>query len=237
MSGPRRVSPSECRIDSPAADVPKGFLTNRQLLGSPRKQLMRTLAGIVVLALMAVNSFGQDGSGVRTALIRGMELPYEVVDGLAIHAGDIILGTAEEVARWTAERPDGTRSRVRNAVPSGYYPSGLFCTWPNGIIPYVIDDSVPSRERTEVLRAIRAWDSQTVLRFVERTSRHQDYLRFTLGPVSGTWICAEDSPGAQVVVVEQPDSASNLLHVLRAVFRRATSTPRHGCTATFRANM
>ena len=175
---------------------------------------MRTLAGIVVLALMAVNSFGQDESHVRTALIRGMEFPYEVVDGLAIHEGDIILGTAEDVARWTAERPGETRSRVRNAVPTGYYPSGLFCTWPDGIIPYVIDDSVPSRERMEVLRAIRAWDSQTVLRFVERTSRHQDYLRFTLGPVSGTGICAEDGPGQQVLMVEQNDSASNVLHGL-----------------------
>ena len=30
--------------------------------------------------------------------VRGRELPYEVIDGMAVHGGDIVLGTVEEAA-------------------------------------------------------------------------------------------------------------------------------------------
>ena len=103
--------------------------------------------------------------------------------------------------------------KSQSAVPSGYRPDGSLCLWPNGIIPYVIDDSVPEREAMEVLEAIRIWDTKTVLQFVERTSRHERYLHFTRRSVPGIGICQEGA-GAQVVWVEQPDSVFNLLHVL-----------------------
>ena len=141
---------------------------------------MKTLAGFVLITLLAVAAPAQDGSRARTAVIRGMELPYEVIAGYAVHAGDIILGTAEEVAGWDT---GGARSTL--AVPSGYRPSGLFCTWPDGIIPYVIDDNVPRREEEEVRKAIRTWDTQTILRFVKRAPHHEHYLRFTLGAIPG----------------------------------------------------
>ena len=158
--------------------------------------MAKTLAGVVLITLITSAAQAQDGSRVRTALFDGIELPYEVVHGLAIHAGDIILGRAEEVAGWSLERS----SEVARAVPSGHRPSGIFCIWPNGIIPYLIDDNVPGRER--ILRAIRAWDTKTVLRFVERTSQHEDYLRFGSGSVSGTWICNGDSPGEQIFQIQ-----------------------------------
>ena len=168
-------------------------------------QLKRTLASIVVLAVMAVDSSAQDGSRVRTASIRGMELPYEVVGGLAVYAGDIILGTAEDVIGGTAG--------ARNAVPTGYRSSGLFCTWPNGVIPYVIDDNVPRRVRDLILQGIRTWDTQTVLRFVRREVGHEHYLRFMLGPASGVSICQEGGPGEQRIVVDR-NTTWPLLHKL-----------------------
>ena len=146
------------------------------------------------------------------AVIRGMELPYEVVDGLAVHDGHIILGKAEEVARWTADgtlRPSGRSPGIQYAVTSGYRSSGLFCTWPDGIVPYLIDDNVPGRDR--ILRAVREWDSKTVLRFVERTPQHKDYLRFASGSVSGTWICTGDSPGEQVLQIESGGSSYEVI--------------------------
>ena len=174
---------------------------------------MKTPAAFALIALTAVHAFAQHGSGVRTVMIHGRELPYEIVDGLAVHAGDIILGTAQEVATWRAtgrRLPDGLHP-ARQAVPSGYGSSGLFCIWRDGIIPYVIEDNVPEQARTEILKAIRSWDTQTVLRFVERTPRHEDYIRFTVGPWSGTWICGY---GVQDVVVGQYESASNMVHVI-----------------------
>lgn len=130
------------------------------------------------------------------------EIAYEVIDGLAIHAGDVILGTAAEVAAWNADWSPGSGEPppIRRFAPDGKRQDGSLCVWPGGLIPYVIDDGVPGRER--ILRAIREWDTKTVLRFVERTSQHDDYLRFTLGSVSGTWLCAGDSPGEQIIQVE-----------------------------------
>ena len=163
----------------------------------------KTPAGFLVLMLTAIAAQAQDGCRARTALIRGMELPYEVVDGLAVYGGDVILGTADEVAGWSARRSPltGGLPRARSAVPYGKEQDGSPCLWPDGIVPYVIDDNVPGRDT--IVRAIREWDTKTVLRFVERTPQHADYLRFTLGPVSGTYLCSEhSSPGAKVILIE-----------------------------------
>lgn len=164
---------------------------------------MRTFAGFVLITLVALGAHAQDEPRVRTAAVPGTEQPSRVVDGLPIGARDeVVLETAEEV--------------VRRAVPTGYRPDGSPCLWPNGVIPYVIDDNVPQRERLEVLKAVRTWDTETVLRFVERTARHPNYVHFTIGPVSGStnW-CGRGGPiGVHWQVVEVPDSADNLLHVL-----------------------
>ena len=131
------------------------------------------------------------------------ELPYEVVGGLAVYAGDIILGTADEVARWGAEwspRGPGGSPSTRNAAPYSPRQDGSPCIWPGGVVPYVIDDDVPGRNR--ILRAIREWDTKTVLRFVKRRPRHRNYLRFALGPISGTYLCRDDNPGAQIQTIE-----------------------------------
>ena len=129
---------------------------------------------------------------------RGAEMPYEVIDGLAVYDGDIILGTAEEVAGWSAEW-GGDPPQPRMAAPYQRRQDGSPCIWPGGIVPYVIEDDVPGRDT--ILRAIREWGTRTVLRFVERTSQ-QNYLRFALGPVSGTYLCREDSPGEQIQLIQ-----------------------------------
>ena len=92
-----------------------------------------------------------------------------------------------------------TATPAYGAVPYGKKQDGSPCIWPGGTVPYVIDDDVPGRER--VLQAIRTWDTKTVLRFVERTPQHQDYLRFTTGAVSGTYLCEDDRPGEQIFQV------------------------------------
>lgn len=56
------------------------------------------LALTMVIAAGVQALDGSDGSRVRTTIFRGAEMPYEVVNGLAVYAGDIILGTVEEVA-------------------------------------------------------------------------------------------------------------------------------------------
>lgn len=180
---------------------------------------MRIAFAILFVASITV-AHAQDGPRVRVAIINGVELPYEVVEGLAVYAGDIILGTAEEVSRWTVQPSSRIWKRsppVRGAVPMGHTQSGLFCTWPDGIVPYVIDADVPGRERQELLRAVREWDDKTVLRFIPREPQHRDYVRFTFGTPGGSWRCSDvegDGIGETRLQVEPNDSSSNLLHVI-----------------------
>ena len=161
-----------------------------------RSPILCLLCGVLSSAPAAA----QDGTALRTTVFRGAEIAYEVIDGLAIYDGDIILGTAEEVAGWGAEwsPQTGGLPPISRAAPPGRRQNGAPCLWPGGIIPYVIDDDVPGRDR--ILRAIREWDTKTILRFVERTSQ-QDYLHYTLGSVSGAWLCAGDSPGNVVIQI------------------------------------
>ena len=145
---------------------------------------MKTLAAFVLpIALIAVVASPPDDVRARGALDFGV--PYEVVAGLAVYEGDLILGAADEVALWSAERWRAAGARLSaGAVPSGYRPDGTFCTWPDGIIPYVIDDDVPRRDI--ILRVIETVNRQTVLRFVERMPQHDDYVRFTLAARGGS---------------------------------------------------
>ena len=143
--------------------------------------MTRTLSAIVLISLLAIaDAEGQDGSRVRTTMFHGLELPYEVVDGQAVYAGDIILGTAEEAA---AHAPSGGRPRPLD-VPrvSQLAPVPPELLWPGGIIPYVIDDDVPHPEW--ILEAMRVWNEQTVVEFVDRTTE-RDYLRFAVRETGG----------------------------------------------------
>ena len=110
--------------------------------------------------------------GGATTVFRGQELTYEVIDGLAMHGGDIILGTAEEAA---AAAPRAAALRKAN-LPwrrnSGPEREGL---WPGGVIPYVIDPDVANSQ--DILRAIEEWNSKTIISLVERTTE-EDYVRF-----------------------------------------------------------
>lgn len=112
------------------------------------------------------------GEGVvATTVFRGQELTYTVTDGLAIHGGDIILGTAEEAA---AAAPLAAAAELQPATHQGteHEDEGL---WPGGVIPYVIDHDVSNAQ--DVLRAIEEWNSKTVISLVERTTE-EDYVRF-----------------------------------------------------------
>ena len=140
-----------------------------------RRNVVKTLVGFVLITSIATGAQAQDGSRLRTTMLFGMELSYEVVDGLAVHAGDIVLGTAEQAA---AHAPAGELVLSPEGPPVSRlapYPTGVL--WPSGIVPYVIDDDVPMRE--SIIGAIGIWNAKTVVRFVQR-SEQPDYLRFAV---------------------------------------------------------
>ena len=159
-----------------------------------RNQSCRRRTGIVGAVFMALLTCGEafplpsDRGIFQTTVFRGRELSYQVIDGMAIHDGDIVLGTAEEAAAAASprSRPGGfpdIQGQARcgriglstaTAVESEYL-------WPGGVIPYVIDEDVTNSQ--EVLRAIEQWNSKTVISLVERTTQ-EDYVRFKFATIT-----------------------------------------------------
>ena len=131
---------------------------------------------------------------VRTgvAIYRGQGLRYEVVDGLAIHGGDMILGTVEEVAaeyrRWRSTKTptgDWLERRDISAIEDKFL-------WPNGRVPYVIDPGFEEEQLQDIQEGIAEWNSRTVISMVERTAE-PDYVR--LRPWTDLWVCGRAALG------------------------------------------
>jgi astacin len=132
----------------------------------------------------------------RTGYIRGCtfdlkEVEYSEIDGNAILEGDILLGTLEEMEKFA------------EMVRSGEIPRGVGLTnrkkrWTRGIVPYVIDQSIPAEQHGLIQQAIQHWIEKTPIRFVKRTPENEkefpNYVRLekkapgcfaTLGMVGG----------------------------------------------------
>ena len=107
----------------------------------------------------------------RTGVYRGRVVTYEIIDGLAVWDGDIILGTPEELEPCgECAAPDQTLDNRNKALAV----SSKERLGPGGIIPYVID---PELLNPNVLDAIRHWEQNTPIRFVE-TMGQPNWVRF-----------------------------------------------------------
>ena len=101
---------------------------------------------------------------IRTGVYRGHRVTYQVINGLAVVEGDIILGTPEEL-----EPPAGSQLiKGADAAKEAVARSDSDFLWPGGVIPYVIDAGLPEPQR--VLDAIQHWNENTVMQLVERTN-------------------------------------------------------------------
>ena len=110
---------------------------------------------------------------IRTGVYRGHVVSYEVIDGLAVWDGDIILGTPEELSPANVPPPGNTLDN-RNKISTISSKESL---WPGGIVPYVLD---PELTNPYVHDAIRHWEQNTPIRFVERTDQ-PNWVRFAPG--------------------------------------------------------
>jgi len=141
------------------------------------KGVLYALLGAFLLALPSrAAPFPPAEGSAATTVFRGQELTYEVVDGLAMHGGDIILGTAEQAA---AAAPRAAALRMANLPARRNFGQERDGLWPGGVIPYVIDQGVANSQ--DILKAIEEWNSKTVISLVERTTE-QDYVRFKSAP-------------------------------------------------------
>ena len=102
---------------------------------------------------------------------RGLVLDYEVIDGMAVHGGDMVLGTAAEAAAAAPsrepaepERSEGLARRDANAVQH---------LWPGGRVPYEIDERIEGEDLKVIHAALEEWNSKTVIEFFPRTDEQQ----------------------------------------------------------------
>ena len=123
--------------------------------------------------IASAQQFSPVARDIRTGVYRGQVVTYEVIDGLAIWDGDIILGTPEELSPTNAAAPGNTPDN-RNKISAVSSKERL---WPGGIIPYVID---PELTNPHVPDAIRHWNENTVIQLVERTDQ-PNWVRFRPG--------------------------------------------------------
>jgi hypothetical protein len=133
------------------------------------------------------------GEEVRTGIImlpsgRVTSVEYAVVDDKAVFEGDIVLGTVDEVQQVTDILSQATaQGDDAGVILQGIGISAEKYRWPNALMPYEIAPNLPNQQR--VHDAIAHWESETNMRFVQRTSanatQHPNFVRVI--PATGCW--------------------------------------------------
>jgi hypothetical protein len=105
---------------------------------------------------------------------------YEVIDGMAVFEGDIILGTAEELAR-----PSPFDSSQPESVVESAGRSNINFRWVNGVVPYEIDsafDNPPAGQISSAgIRAVMDEYNNTTPYWFRPRNGENDYIRFVRG--------------------------------------------------------
>ena len=125
---------------------------------------------------------------------RGRVLPYVVVDGLAVHAGDMVLGRIEDLEPQPPLAKSGKSSDQPPWERRDLSPHREEYLWPEGVVPYVIDTDVSAEQQQNIEEAIRVWNDRTVLslvagsdepNFVRFSNVISGYCRSSVGMVGG----------------------------------------------------
>jgi hypothetical protein len=102
-------------------------------------------------------------SGTKIGFISGVTfgpraVKYEVIDGLAVFEGDIVLGAADDLdAELEMLRSDPSLPIEAIVI------TGSRHRWPNGVVPWDIDPTLPNQAR--VTDAIQHWETSTSFTF------------------------------------------------------------------------
>ena len=120
----------------------------------------------------AIKSDHRLNGSIGVAILGGEALHYEVIDGIAIHDGDMVLGTVEEVVEATRRWRSGKAVSGSLPVRRSLSPEGGGYLWPDGIIPYEIEPGFTARALQDIEAAIHEWNSRTILILVERTTEY-----------------------------------------------------------------
>ncbi|WP_163997576.1 Dot/Icm T4SS effector Zinc-dependent metalloprotease LegP [Pyxidicoccus caerfyrddinensis] len=144
---------------------------------------------------------------VRTTYLRigsgsqPRELRYADVDGVAVFEGDIILGRVSDLPKQPGE-----------VSAQGVAISGAGYRWPNALVPYTIDPTLPTQGR--VTAAIRHWQERTNVRFILRDATNAALFPnfVTFQPGAGCSSSVGKRGGQQFVNLAGGCSTGNTIH-------------------------
>ncbi|HUS06810.1 MAG TPA: M12 family metallopeptidase, partial [Bryobacteraceae bacterium] len=161
------------------------------------------------LALFVLGVSALAARDLKSGYFRGRPVTYEVINGDAVTEGDIVLGTAEEMA---VSRPDaGTRAKTVSHEAIDVTTTTR--RWPGGVIPYTVDSDVPDKKR--ITDGIQHWIDNTGLSLVPRTSE-ANYVRFSrftgAGDVCGNSQVGMAGRGAQRINLADDCDSSTVIH-------------------------
>lgn len=98
------------------------------------------------------------------------EVRYNAIGGRAIFEGDIDLGPIDDMQQWRESVLAMRRGAHADTVaPRGLKITGERFRWPGGVVPWTTTDAL----RPLVEQAIRHWEQNTRIRFVERTPANE----------------------------------------------------------------
>lgn len=128
---------------------------------------------------------------IRTGFVSGITfankaVQYAAVNNRAVFEGDIILGSVDEMERRTALTRTGATGD-EEGIARGVAITGEQYRWPNARMPYEVDGAFPNKQR--VTDAVTHWETNTNMRFVERTAanaaQYPNYVHVFAG--DGCW--------------------------------------------------
>jgi Astacin (Peptidase family M12A) len=140
-------------------------------------------------------AFPELGSEVIKISKNGATITVEKKGDYYVYGGDVLL-TKEQFEKLKAPA-NGNRTAINNA--NSY--------WPNKIVYYTINSSLPNQAR--VTGAIANWEANTPLRFVQRTNQ-RDYVEFVPGSGCSSYI--GKIGGRQPVTLASGCSTGSTIH-------------------------
>ncbi|MDZ7800839.1 MAG: M12 family metallopeptidase [Trueperaceae bacterium] len=141
-----------------------------------------------------VERYSREPGEVRTLTAGGVELTYELIDGLVIYQGDMVLGTPAEAEAFL-ERAAAGGGDALSAQGIGLKDD--IDRWPNGVVPYEIDvDEYDPANRSAIQdlvdRAVAHIEDRTHIDMRPRFGQ-SDYLR--LIPPDDARVCGSSAVG------------------------------------------
>ena len=168
---------------------------------------MLVLAGSALLTVATSYAADKQDSAHANFTFRNGELHSRALSdkgGLAIAEGDMIFGRSADFFGSAGQR------QTRGLSNTTY---GRI--WPNGVVPYRLNDSLSENTKSRVRDAVAHWNSFRAVTLVERTSSnagaYPDFVDFVNDDRCASWIGYQGT-GAQSIYTGDKCSTGTMIH-------------------------